>query len=190
MTRRRRRASPTLARGRALPTVTSRLELREGKGVGPVRADHVWLSVAVSLGFASGACAPPEPELPELKEDPSAPQCAAASGAYKATFMLRETEGDCGAAKQESHDPLTFDDEGRFLSPADGLVDCKTAQVGCQLAVRCTTTVMESAKAALDANVSADGQMLEGSATVEGSYKGCKRVVYDVFAVRESDAAK
>lgn len=150
---------------------------------------QVVLFFVTSLTLAASGCAPAEPELPELTVEPDSPSCVTANGFYKATFTLRDTEGECGEAKEQSHDPLEFDGEGRFKSPADGLVECKTLQAGCQLAVRCTSSVMESAKAGLDAELSPDAELLTGSATVEGSYKGCRRLVYDVVAVRRTDAA-
>lgn len=115
--------------------------------------------------------------------------CAAASGTYNATFTLRESEGDCGEAKDKSHDPIAFDDEGQFVSPAPGFVTCKTVHEGCDLAVSCATS-FSTAKALLNATLSEDGSSVTGTAVVEGSYKGCKRVVYDVAAVRKAPMAE
>lgn len=155
-------------------------------GVGPVLRKPLLFFVTSLL---SAACGPPEPSLPPVSPETDAKVCAAASGLYKATFTLRETSGTCEEAKETSRDPLEFDASGRFLSPAEGLVECKTAQSGCELAVRCTSSVA-SAKAALDATVSEDGETITGTGTVEGAYKGCKRVVYDVLAVRSAPSAE
>lgn len=133
------------------------------------------------------ACGAPEaPKLPELEASADGPVCEAPRGTYKATFILRETEGDCDAAKAESHDPISFTREGEFISPAEGLVACDTAHAGCQLAVRCATSAFDSANASLDATLSPDGTQLQGVAVVEGTYKGCQRVVYDVVAVQDA----
>lgn len=131
------------------------------------------------------ACGGPKPEAPQLEVAADAPQCEQAIGAYKATFTLRETDGDCARAKPESHDPMQFDADGQYVSPADGLIECDTAQAGCQLAVRCTSPAMTDAKAALDAQVNADGTQIVGVGVIEGTYQGCNKVVYDVIAVRQ-----
>lgn len=138
----------------------------------------------------TAACGSAEPELPPLETVPEAPQCAPATGTYAAVFTLRETEGECADAKEESHDPLEFSSDGTFLSPADGLIECRTAQAGCQLAVRCVSDLMDTARAGLDAELSEDGESIRGTGTVEGSYKGCRRVVYDVVAIRKTAAAQ
>lgn len=138
----------------------------------------------LAVCLSAMGCGSEPPEEPELVVEDQSLQCAPAAGDFKATFTLRETEGDCDGAKAESHDPMAFDADGKFLSPADGLIECRTAQAGCQLAVRCNSPAMTDAKATLNAQVSADGREFTGVGIVEGSYKGCRRVVYDVHAYK------
>jgi hypothetical protein len=71
-------------------------------------------------------------------------------GKFAATFTLLETEGTCEGAKGESHDPLEFDGEGRFVSPVGNLATCATRQDDCQLTVRCASPAMRDAKAELE----------------------------------------
>jgi len=125
-----------------------------------------------------------EPDTPLKAELVSEDErvCAAPSGEYLARFSLLESEGTCEDAKQDSWDPMKFDAEGKYLSPAPGLIDCETAQIGCQLAVRCTTPLSATAGALLQAELSADGATISGESRVVLGYKGCDVVVYRVTA--------
>ena len=149
--------------------------------------------VVMAMALLASGCEPPPPELPTEPRamGPSGQQgpgvsteCPLPAGSYSAAFRLVGTEGSCGDAKAESYDPLAFDAEGRFLSPVgDSLARCETLQVGCLLAVRCTSHAFSS-RAALDAELTPDAARFTGLATVTGSYAGCREVRYSVDAVR------
>jgi hypothetical protein len=141
-----------------------------------------WLWIGLPLAIA---CGPPAHELPELMHAPEDPQCPPLTGTYRATFTLQGSEGTCDSAKQESHDPMEFDAEGRFVSPVKDVIDCETLQVGCQLAIRCTSSALKS-RAALDGMVEPSGDAFSGFSVVEGTYRGCKQVTYAVKAVRRT----
>jgi len=112
------------------------------------------------------------------------PTCPAATGRYNAVYTLRQADGTCTSAKPESHDSVQFDDQGRYVSPVDGLIQCQTAKDGCHLSVRCTSAAMWSAEADIDAELSSDAAEITGVVTVTGSFNGCTKVVYNVDARR------
>jgi hypothetical protein len=135
--------------------------------------------VLLSLFASLAGCGGSEPPPPSEKA-----QCNTPHGQFNSVFTLQDTEGSCSGAKPESHDAIAFDDQGQFVSPAAGLVSCKTTQIGCHLQVHCTSQALLTARGSLDANLNADASELTGVGTVSGSYDGCHQVVYDVHATR------
>ncbi|MBX5484189.1 MAG: hypothetical protein IRZ16_20370 [Myxococcaceae bacterium] len=130
-------------------------------------------------------CGGPPLEPLTLPPVDGGPVCGAPHGTYAATFTLRETHGDCSAAKPVSHDPMQFDAAGHYRSPLASLIECETVQSGCRIAVRCTSDAIQNARADLDATLDPEATTLTGTGIVTGSYAGCQEVVYDVVAIRE-----
>ena len=137
------------------------------------------IAVAVVVAVVLTACGA------EPSQDPPV-SCPVIAGKFTARYTLTSTEGNCGGAKANSTDPMSFED-GKFVSPVDGIVRCTTKQYDCEVVVNCKTQVL-AARLDFQGTLSADGTQLVGSATLKGSYQGCTSVSYDVDALMQGEA--
>jgi hypothetical protein len=108
--------------------------------------------------------------------------CPLISGKFSALSTLDQTSGSCARAKSSSVDSLTFS-KGNYQFPVgDGLVNCRTDEIGCAITVHCASPLLTTVRMLFEGTLSTDGRHLVGTATFTGNYDGCSLVVYSVDA--------
>lgn len=137
-------------------------------------------SLASLIAVTLAACGSDVPTSVLALESGSS--CLRVSGQFDAVFSLTAAEGGaCTKAKQVSHDTLTFDEAGQFVSPAAALLPCSTAQLDCTLAVSCESVAIG---ARFEGILSPDAESITGSAQLRGGVSDCERVWYAMEATR------